>query len=108
MEAFVKSWGPGGLDLTKALTANPGITDAAAITGGGALATQSLDRRIQSYWDFRDRAAEAVLRKRVPRAGPDIARYATQHFGLSEAEAAEFSERFMADVGRARAKKELN
>lgn len=100
IEAFAKSWGPGGLDLTKALTANPGVTDAAALTAGGALAKQSLEPRVQSYWDFRERVAADLRRHRVQPNGKALFEHSTRNLHLGEAEASEFIERFMADVGR--------
>lgn len=100
MDVLAKSWGPGGLDLTKALTANPGVTDVAAITGGGALAKQSLEPRVQSYWDFRDRVAGEMRRRRVQPAPEALFGHATRNFGLNPAEASEWVGRFMADMSR--------
>lgn len=98
--ALAKSWGPGGLDLTKALEVSGGGTDSAALAGGAALAKQSLDRRIQTYWDFRDRVAGAVWRGQVALHPRDLVAHATRLLGIAPPEAAEWSERFLADLDR--------
>ncbi len=100
MDVLAKCWGPAGLDLSKALVAGPPVTDAAARTGGAALAKQSLDRRVHSYWDFRDRAAASIRRRRVHPTPDGLNAYATRHLGLDASEAAEFTEKFLADLGR--------
>ncbi|MBW6397037.1 hypothetical protein KPL78_04215 [Roseomonas sp. HJA6] len=106
--ALAKSWGPGGLDLTKALEVSGGGTDAAALTGGAALAKQSLDRRVHSYWDFRDRVAEAVWRGRVHLHPRDVVAHATHEHGIGPAEASEWCERFLADLKRGEITKRKN
>lgn len=95
--ALAKCWGAGGLDLSKALEAGYG-TDAATLTGGAALRTESLDRHIQSYWDFRDRLAGDVLKKRVQPSAAALIAHANAHYGLDQAEASEWTERFLADL----------
>lgn len=98
---FVKSWGPGGLVL-KDLTAGYG-TDSATLTGGGAVRKQSLDRRIQSYWDFRNHFADDIRRKRVRINRKNLtssADYAAGEYGLEHDEAATYLERFLSDLDR--------
>jgi hypothetical protein len=97
--ALAKCWTAHGLDFTKALEAGYG-TDSAALAGGAAMRKQSLDRRIHSYFDFRERIAKAL---RSGDAGKNpgvkqIAAYASNQFGLSLDEAAEYTERFMRDL----------
>lgn len=88
-----------GFVLSKTLTAGYG-TDSAALVGGEALRGQSLDRGVKSYWDFRDRLADAM---RAGRAGgnPDAAAltaFSAKEFGLSQDGAAEYVERFVRDL----------
>lgn len=94
---FAKSLG--GFVIAKDLTAGYG-TDSAALTGGGALREQSLDGRIHSYWDFREKVSAAI---RSGKAGKnpgvaEITDYATKKFALQPDEAAEWVERFMRDL----------
>lgn len=99
MGAFAKSWTAVGLDLAKALEAGYG-TDAAALTGGSAMREQSLDRTIQSYFDFRNKLAEH-LRSGSTGKNPgarDLVSYAAKQFSLSPDRAAEWVERFMRDL----------
>ena len=95
--ALAKSWGSDGLDLLKALEAGYG-TDAASLSGGGALRQQSLDHGVQSYWDFRDRLAGDVKQRRVGVMPERIVQHAREHYGLDAATAAEWTERFLADL----------
>lgn len=94
--AFAKALG--GFVIVKALEASY-ATDAAAKTGGAALGTQSLDRGVSSYWDFRERLAADMRSGAVknPRARDLVAR-AVERFGLSHDEAAEYVERFLRDL----------
>lgn len=94
---LAKCWGAGGLDLTKALEAGYG-TDSAALSGGAALRTQSLDRKVQSYWDFRDRLAGDIRAKKVHPTADRLVEHAAAHYGLGKADAAEWCERFLADL----------
>lgn len=94
---LAKSWGAAGLDLGKALEAGYG-TDAAALTGGAALRGQSLDRRVQSYWDFRDKIAGDIRKKRVGQTAERLVAHAADRYGLDRAEASEWVERFMTDL----------
>lgn len=95
--ALAKSWGAGGLNLSKALEAGGG-TDAAQLAGGAALRGQSLDRGLHSYWDFRDAMAGAVRRKRTPGTAADLVEHAHRQHGLSKAQGAAWAERFHADL----------
>lgn len=95
---FAKSLG--GFVIAKALEAGT-ATDAAALTGGGALGKQSLDRTIHSYWDFREVLAGALRRGRVQPKPAALQRYALS-LGLDPDAAAEFVERFFHDMQRRR------
>jgi hypothetical protein len=94
---FAKSLG--GFVMAKTLTAGYG-TDAAAATGGAALRKQSLDPKIQSYWDFRNKLA-ADMTSGAAGKNPGVAElcsHASKKFGLSSDEAAEWVERFTRDL----------
>ena len=95
---FAKSLG--GFVIAKALEAGT-ATDAAALTGGGALGKQSLDRTIHSYWDFREVLSGALRRGRVQPKPAALQRYALS-LGLDPDAAAEFVERFFHDMQRRR------
>lgn len=97
--AFAKSMGPAGLDIGKALEAGYG-TDAATLTGGGALRTQSLEGKPVNYFDFRNKLSSA-LRKGHAGKNPsvrDVVTFASDHFGLTPDEAADHVERFTRDI----------
>lgn len=94
---FAKSLG--GFVLIKGLEAGYG-TDSATLTGGAATRKQSLDGRVHSYWDFRDRLA-ADMRSGAAGKNPgarDLAAHAEKNFSLSSDEAAEWVERFVRDL----------
>ena len=95
---FAKSLG--GFVIAKALEAGT-ATDVAALTGGGALGKQSLDRTIHSYWDFREVLSGALRRGRVQPKPAALQRYALS-LGLDPDAAAEFVERFFHDMQRRR------
>lgn len=96
---FAKAWIPGrGLNLAKTLTAGA-ATDSAAMTGGQALGQQSLDRRLYSYWQFRDSVSHALLKRKVGQSAGQLHRYAVAH-GVPEDEAAEWVERFISNLKR--------
>ena len=95
--ALAKSWGAGGLDIRKALEAGYG-TDVATLTGGAALRKETTDRKVQSYWDFRDRVSDDVLRKRVAPTPEALMAHAGTHYGLDPDEAGEWTERFLTDL----------
>jgi len=93
---FAKSLG--GFVVAKALTAGY-ATDSAAMTGGQALATQSLDRRPKSYFDARHKISAAMTSGKLKNAGMnEIIAYAQKEFGMSLDESAEFCERFLRDI----------
>lgn len=97
--AFAKSWTSAGLDFAKALEAGYG-TDAATLTGGGAIREQSLDGVVQSYFDFRNKLA-GEMRKGAAGKNPgarELVAYAGKQFGISPDRAAEWCERFMRDL----------
>lgn len=97
--AFAKSMTAAGLDLSKALTAGYG-TDAAALTGGSALRKQSL-HGARDYSRMREFVAAAIRDDRIKAPfASSIMSFAVDEFGLSEDEAAEFTERLMRDISR--------
>lgn len=97
--AFAKSWTADGLDFAKALEAGYG-TDSAALTGGAAMRKQSLDRRVHSYFDFRNQLAGAMRSGKAGKnpGASDLVAYASKEFGMSPSEAAEWCERFLRDL----------
>lgn len=94
---FAKSLG--GFVIAKALEASY-ATDAVGKVGGAAFGTQSLDRGVHSYFDFRHRISDALLKKRAKARSRDITTYAMNQLGLSADEAAEWVERFLRDLSR--------
>lgn len=94
---FAKSLG--GFVIAKALEASY-ATDAVGKVGGAAFGTQSLDQGVHSYFDFRHRISDALLKKRAKASGRDITTYAMNQLGLSADEAAEWVERFLRDLSR--------
>ena len=99
--SFAKAWGAGGLDLGKALETGAG-TDVATLTGGGALAKQSLDRKVQSYWDLRERLSADMRKGRCGGDAKSMAKHCQDQYGLGPDEAAEGVEDFIRDLHRAR------
>lgn len=98
--AFAKSFNAaaGGFDIAKALEAGY-ATDSAAMTGGQALAMQSLDRRPKSYFDARHKISAAMTSGKLKNPGMnEIMGYAQKEFGMSLDESAEFTERFLRDI----------
>jgi hypothetical protein len=97
--AFAKCWTAGGLDLAKALEAGYG-TDSAAMAGGAAMREQSLDHKIHSYFDFRNKLA-GRMRSGAAGKNPgarDLVEMAAKQFSLPRDQAAEWVERFMRDL----------
>ncbi|CAH2606323.1 conserved protein of unknown function (plasmid) [Rhodovastum atsumiense] len=80
-------------------------TDSASLTGGAALRHQSLEPRVQSYWDFRDRIASDVRAKRVPPSVEALTDHAISAYGLAYDEAADWTERFLGDLRTALSKR---
>ncbi len=105
---LAKSWHAGGFDMTKALESSY-ATDAAAKTGGAALATQSLDTGVKSpksYFDFRDRLAAAVRSGKVSDTSANgLMQYSAETFVLSLDESAEWVDRFLSDLKSGLSKK---
>lgn len=95
---FAKSLG--GFVISKALDASA-ATDVATLTGGGALGRQSIDRKIQSYWDFRNVLAGALRRGKVRPKLAAAQRYALS-LGLDPDSASDFVERFFHDMKQRR------
>ena len=92
-EVFAKCCTAAGFDLGKALEAGYG-TDAATLTDGAALRTQSLDGRVQAPLapgQIRDRLA-----KRLHPAS--LAAYLTQEHGIPEDEALDHARSFLRDT----------
>ncbi len=95
--AFAKAWASAGL-FSKAIEAGYG-TDAAALTGGGAMRRQSLEGAPLSYWDFRNRLSGDLSGKRIKDSGSSgLVQWAIEHFAMSRDLAAEWVQRFMADL----------
>lgn len=97
--AFAKCWTAAGLDLMKALEAGYG-TDAAAMAGGAAIRKQSLDHRIHSYFDFRNKLAGGMRTGTVGKnpGARELVEFAARTFSLPHDQAAEWVERFMRDL----------
>lgn len=96
----------GGFLLVRALEAGYG-TDSAALVGGGALRSQSLDGKVQSqvpiygYWDFEDRLAADLRNKRTKGVNlKDLVRHAVDRYGLSGDDATRWVSRFMDTLQR--------
>lgn len=100
MGVFAKSLN--GYVMSKALEAGY-ATDATAMTGGAAFGAQSLDTGIQSYFDFRERLADAIRSHQV---GRDITKYAIRTFGLSHDQASEWVEKFLRGIKQSSASKQ--
>lgn len=92
-----------GFDFAKAIEAGYG-TDAAALTGGGALRKQSLHGGTLSYWDFRDALADKVRRGKIGGDVSAMIKVAQEEFGMSRDTAAMNVERFLADLEQNRSK----
>lgn len=97
--ALAKSFSPIGFDWAKALEAGH-VSDVAALTGGGALRIQSLDRgQIFNYWDFREKfAALWTKREIVSFKAANLVQAAQERFGLAADVAADYVERFLSDI----------
>lgn len=87
----------GGVVFNKGLSAGYG-TDAAALTGGAALRGQSLEGKLQSYWDFRESLAGDLRRGRVNQKSDAMVEHAIKSYQLSPARSSEWVTRFMADI----------
>lgn len=94
---------PDGIDLRKSLAAGYG-TDSATLTGADAMRAQSLDGGRQSripFRRFRDELAHAIGTGAVnPSEKSELVREAASRFGLSNADAAQYVERFLDDLKR--------
>jgi hypothetical protein len=102
--ALTKSMGAHGWDMRKALEAGYG-TDVAALTGGAALRGQSLDRRPQNYWAFRESLAGDLRKNRVQATIDAMVAHAGSQYGLEPHEAVEHVERFLTEANRTRNKR---
>ena len=98
---FAKSLG--AFVIQKALEAGGG-TDVAALTGGAALGMQSLDKKIKatvpgSFHDFRERVSRD-MRSGAARHGTaaGLVAHAVAKYGVDEATAAEWVERYLRDL----------
>lgn len=101
--ALQKSMAVGGFSMRKAIEAGYG-TDTAELTGGEALREQSLDPKIQNYWDFRDRLAGEIRAGKVPLTVEALTGHTANEFHVTPGRAAELVERFLSDLKRDRAK----
>lgn len=97
--AFAKSWTSDGFDFAKALEAGYG-TDSATLVGGSSLRGQSLDHRIHSYFDFRNKLAELMRSGSVGKnpGAQQLIEQAAKQFSMAPDRAAEWVERFMRDL----------
>jgi hypothetical protein len=96
--AFAKAWDGTGLDLRKALSAGYG-TNSAGLEGGGALREQSLEGSPLNYWSFREKIAGDLRGSRIKQpTAKSILDWAVKTYGLGQSLAAEWVDRFMADV----------
>lgn len=101
---LAKSMCAEGIDFAKALAAGYG-TDAAALTGGAAFRTQSLEKGVLSYWDFRDQIADLIRGGAVNGGRPsDLVKMARERLGLAADDAAQKVQRFLADLNQHRSK----
>lgn len=103
--ALAKSMCAEGIDFAKALTAGYG-TDSAALAGGGAMRSQSLQSGVLSYWDFRDKLAGLIRGGAVNGGRPaDLVKVARERLGLAADDAARRVQRFLADLEQHRSAK---
>jgi hypothetical protein len=94
---FAKSLG--GFIVAKALEASH-VTDVAKLTGGAALGMQSIDRKLSSYFDFRERLAKHMRSGDIGKnpGAAELVRFSEKKFGLSPSDAAEWVEKFMGNL----------
>jgi hypothetical protein len=97
IDVLAKCWGAGGLDMTKALEAGYG-TDSAALTGGAALRSESVEPKTQSYFDFRDRMAGDIRTRACGQNAEAMVAHAAAKYGLQKSTAADWTGRFLADL----------
>ncbi len=95
---LAKCWTAAGLDLAKALDMSGAGSDVAGLSGGAALQRQGLDRRVQSYFDYRERMAKAVRAGGVPLNARAMAHHGRSAFGLDDDTAAEWAGRMLAGL----------
>jgi hypothetical protein len=96
--AFAKAFG--GWAFGKSLEAGYG-TDVAALTGGAALRGQSLDHKVQSYWDFSERIAGDLRKGACGQSEAAMSDHAARTYGLGHAQAVAWCSRFLADLHEA-------
>lgn len=95
--------------VVKALEASYS-TDVSTLTGGGAFGMQSLDtgKSPYSYFDFRERIAEALQNSLVSSQTADgLIAYAVDQFNLPPEAAAEWVNRFLGDLKSSLTKRSL-
>lgn len=96
VEVFAKCCTSRGFCLEKALEAGYG-TDAASLSEGGALRTQSLDTRVQAQLPIP--ILQQVRDRLARRVGPQaLVEYLMRELGLSETEARDYVRRFWRDL----------
>jgi hypothetical protein len=100
---LTKCWSAVGIDLRKSLEAGY-QSDSALMTGGEALGAQSLqggNRKRMSYRDFREALAGEFMKAGITACDkPSLVREAGSRFGLSDADASQYVERFLDDLKR--------
>jgi hypothetical protein len=92
---FAKSMG--GWLITKALEAGNHVSPE-GLVGGGALRTQSLDGRVQTYPQLRERLATAIRSQSVAPTAAAMTAHLRDQLGLSADKSARTVERFLADL----------
>lgn len=73
-------------------------SDSAMMTGGEAMRIQSLDGVPYSYFDFRDKMSEALMKGRVRQTEDGMTIHAIKEFKLPLDMAAEWVSRFLGDI----------
>lgn len=99
---FAKCWTPGGLDLGKALEAGQTYAIADA-PGGQALRQQSLDHRLQRYWDYGEWRDDFATRIRdgtikINAKPAALIEALSEKYGLNADQAFDYLERFFRDA----------
>ncbi len=97
---FAKCWLP-ALQKSDGLVAGQQY-DIAGQPGGHALRTQSMDPRVQSYWDLRQQFSRDISAQRVAvsQDTPSIIDYVSKNYQMSEDDASRFVQRFLRDLRR--------
>lgn len=96
--ALAKCWTGEGFDMVKAIEAGMS-TDSAAMTGGQALAQQSLDGTPKSYFQFREKLTAAIKSGSFSKVTQgSLVRFGVSKYSLSKQEAEEWVGRYLSDL----------